>query len=100
MPSITDPETLMDDNEVRKLLKQLHRALEDKGSITEQDRELLKQLSGDIQHLLAPPRAGGGAGNQNTIRQLQLAITRFEASHPDLTATMAQVSKALADMGI
>jgi hypothetical protein len=28
------------------------------------------------------------------------AVTRFEVLHPDLTGTLAQVSKALGDMGI
>jgi hypothetical protein len=90
----------MDDNEVRRLLKQLHGALEDRSTITEKDRELLRQLLVDIQALLGQPREPGGAAHQGTLDQLQRAVTRFEVSHPDLTATLAQVSKALGDMGI
>jgi hypothetical protein len=34
------------------------------------------------------------------VDRLQSAVTRFEVSHPDLTAAMAQVGKQLGDMGI
>jgi hypothetical protein len=93
-------EHLMNDEAVRNLLKQLHSMLDGTTSITEKDRKLLKQLSVDIQALLAQPGAATRATHQTTIDQLQAAVTRFEVSHPDLTATMAQVSKALGDMGI
>ena len=82
-----------------KLLKQLHSTLNDATSITGKDRDLLKQLSADIQALLAQPGASRER-NQSIIDRLMAAVTRFEVSHPDLTATMAQVSTALSDMGI
>jgi hypothetical protein len=61
---------------------------------------LLRQLSVDIQALLARPGAATRATHQSITIRLQEAVTRFEVSHPDFTATMAQVSKTLADMGI
>jgi hypothetical protein len=93
-------EHLMQDEPIGNLLKQLHGMLGGATSITEKDRELLRQLSVDIQSLLAQPGAGKRAGHDTIINQLRTAITRFEVSHPDLSATMAQVSKALGDMGI
>jgi hypothetical protein len=90
----------MDDETVGELLKQLHARLEGASSISEKDRRLLEQLSVDIQALLARPDAAKHAPHDPIISRLQVAVTRFEASHPDLTATLAQVSKALGDMGI
>jgi hypothetical protein len=93
-------EELMDDEAIRIPLKKLHSALNGVTSITEKDRELLQQLSVDIEALLALPRAITRAEHQSIFDRLRDAVTRFEVSHPDLTATMAQVNKALADMGI
>lgn len=90
----------MNDEAFRNLLKQLHGMLGGATSIAERDRELLKQLSVDIQALLARPGAATRASHQSIIVRLQEAVSRFEVSHPDFTATMAQVSKTLADMGI
>ena len=90
----------MNDEAVGILLKQLHSMLDDATSITEQDRELLKQMSVDIEALLAQPGTVKRARHVKIVNQLRAMVTRFEVSHPDLTATMAQVSKALGDMGI
>jgi hypothetical protein len=88
----------MSDIAITELLKKLHGALESATSIDDKDRELLKQLSLDIQGLLAQP--GGGAKQASTVAGLQDAIVRFEVTHPDITGVLAGVSKALADMGI
>jgi hypothetical protein len=93
-------EHVMNDEAVGILLKQLHTMLDGATSITEKDRELLKQLSVDIEALLAQPGTVKREKHVTIINQLRAAVTRFEVSHPDLTATMAQVSKALGDMGI
>ena len=90
----------MIDEVLRDLLRTLHSALNSATTITEKDRELLKQLSADIQALLAKPGAMTRAEHQSIIERVQVAVTRFEISHPDLTAIMAQVNKALGDMGI
>ncbi len=89
----------MTDNSVRDLLKQLHHTLDKAAPLAEADRKLLKQLSVDIQSVLA--RSGTPAGaHQTLVDQLHAAVTRFEVTHPDLTATMARAAKALGDMGI
>ena len=82
------------------LLKQLHAALNDATSINQKDRELLEQISADIRALLAQPETGARARHEPIVERLRTAVTRFEVSHPDLTATMSQVSRTLADMGI
>ena len=90
----------MNDDTIRSLFKKLHSALNAATSTTKEDRELLKQLSADVEALLAKPRAITRAEHQSIIDRLLVAVTRFEVTHPDLTATMAQVSKSLGDMGI
>jgi hypothetical protein len=90
----------MSDNAITDLLKQLHGALENAPSIGEKDRELLRQLSLDIQGLLERQGGTADAKHQSTVAGLQDAIVRFEVSHPDITGVLAGMSKALADMGI
>ena len=90
----------MNETAIKTLLNQLHSTLDGTSAITEKDRELLAQVSADIRALLAQPGVPTAAKHQTTIDRLQTAITRFEVSHPDLTATMANMIKRLADMGI
>jgi hypothetical protein len=87
----------MTDGSVHDLLKKLHETLQDAKTITPEDRETLKHLSADIEALLE--RTGSGDSPRLSDR-LQAAVTRFEVTHPDLTAALAQVSKKLGDMGI
>jgi hypothetical protein len=90
----------MTDNSIRELLKKLHHTLDGSPSIAPADRALLKQLSADIQSVLARPGAPAAGSHQTLIDRLQAAVTHFEVSHPDLTATMSQAAKTLGDMGI
>lgn len=90
----------MNDEVISNLIEQLHRTLDRATSISEKDREQLEKLSVDLRAVLAQPGAVTPSSHQTIIDQLLTAVTRFEVSHPDLTATMAQASKALADMGI
>ena len=90
----------MDDERIRSLLKELHSALGSAAPATDEDRELLEQLSADVEALLARPGAVTRAEHQSIADRLMSAVTRFEVTHPNLTSTMAQVSKSLGDMGI
>ena len=90
----------MSGSAITELLKRLHDALGDSTSLSDADRKLLQQLARDIHDHLARPDAASDARQGSILVRLQEAVTRFEVSHPDLTATMAQASKALADMGI
>jgi hypothetical protein len=85
---------------VSRLIRQLHGTLEGRSAITQEDRAQLEQLAADLQAVLARPGAAAGSGHQGIIDRLRNAVSRFEVSHPDLTATMAQVSQKLSDMGI
>ncbi len=90
----------MSDQGVTNLLKQLHTTLEGTRTISDTDRELLKMLAADIDGLLAGSGSAADAGRAGLVARLRTEVTRFEVSHPDLTATLSHVSKALGDMGI
>jgi hypothetical protein len=85
---------------ITELLKQLHGTLADTGSITEADRELLRQLAADIQALLAQPDAAAGPRHESVAGRISAAVMRLEVTHPDVTAVLSSVGKALGDMGI
>ncbi len=87
----------MTDSPVRELLTQLHSTLESGKPVSAADRELLRQLAADIQTALE--RTADGR-RESLADRLRSAITRFEVSHPDLTATMARAARTLGDMGI
>lgn len=90
----------MSDTPVRELLKQLHDTLGSKAALTDADRELLKQLAADIQAALARTSEAEPAPPQALADRLQAAVTRFEVTHPDLTAALSRAAKTLGDMGI
>ena len=86
----------MTDRPMRVLLQQLHATLEGKASIGDEDRALLRQLADDIQAALGAPEAK----HPSLGERLEGAITRFEVTHPDVSAAISRVAKALGDMGI
>jgi len=85
----------MDEHAITGLMTELHAKLASADTITERDRELLTQLSADIQSLLANPGAAAAAKHRSITGRIGESITRF-----DLTDVMARISKRLADMGI
>lgn len=87
----------MSEGSVHELLQKLHETLRDAKSIAPDDRETLKRIAADIQSLL---ERTGAADEPKLSDRLQAAVTRFEVTHPDLTAALTQVSKKLGDMGI
>jgi len=90
----------MNSEAINDLLKQLHGAMGSATSITDKDRELLRQLSADIQTLLAQPGAAAASKHPSIAGRLGDAVTRFEVTHPDVTDVLVRVSKVLGDMGI
>lgn len=91
----------MNDDELRKLLEELHQKIETTNSVDEKGRELLNHLSMDIRSLLErtgqdePRRATSGE-----VRRLEESIRHFEVTHPTLTATLSQLLNILNNAGI
>jgi CII-binding regulator of phage lambda lysogenization HflD len=89
----------MNDQELTKLLEQLHSEIEKTAAVDEKGQELLNNLEMDIQKLLnrsqkeqAPPIS--------SINRMQDTINYFEASHPTLTTTLAEIMTILGNAGI
>jgi hypothetical protein len=85
----------MDEQELRKLLEQLHDEIERTDTVDEKGRELLTHVSTDIRELLA--RSGGG---QPALSRMQEAVDHLEVTHPTLTMLMSQILAILNNAGI
>jgi hypothetical protein len=91
----------MNDEELRQLLEELHRKIENTDSVDETGRELLSHLSVDIRNLLE--RTGHEEplrGSTREIGRLEESVQHFEVSHPSLTAALAQLLNILNNAGI
>lgn len=90
----------MSDSSLRDLAQVLHSKLQSAQSLDAADRASLEQLSSDLHALLDSPGAPADPASASILDRMRDATTRFEVSHPDLTATLAQIGKGLGDMGI
>ena len=91
----------MNDDELRHLLEELHRKIEDTDQVDEKGRELLSHLSVDIRNLLE--RTGHEErlrGNSWVIGRLDESVRHFEVTHPNLTAALSQLLNILNNAGI
>ena len=89
----------MNDDELRKLLEELHQRIESTDTVDEQGREMLNHLSMDIRNLLertGEPRPD----TSKEINSLEESIRHFEVTHPTLTATLSQMLNILNNAGI
>ena len=89
----------MNEQSVTKLLKDLDKELSKSESLSRRDRQLLERLLFDIQELLARGKTPVPV-DVALLDRLRDATGRFEVSHPNLTAGMAQVIDSLSNMGI
>jgi hypothetical protein len=73
-----------------------HAELERAGSVSDEDRELLRQIMADIRKLLeqpAPPEPS--PEHRTTIEGLEKSVWRFEEDHPKLTTLLGQLVDGL-----
>jgi hypothetical protein len=91
----------MNDEELRQLLEELHRKIEETDSVDEKGRELLSHLSVDINNLLE--RTGQEEelrGEEPELGRLEESVRHFEVTHPSLTAALSQLLNILNNAGI
>ena len=91
----------MDNQELRKLLEQLHGEIEHTESIDEKGREQLRDLATDIGDLLA--RSDDEQAHTQAaslLERLQDSISYLEVTHPTLTQTLSRVLETLSNAGI
>jgi hypothetical protein len=91
----------MNDDELRRLLEELHQKIENTDSVDEKGRQLLSHLSVDIRNLLE--RTGHEErlrGSTWEMGRLEESIRHFEVTHPTLTAALSQLLNILNNAGI
>jgi len=87
----------MDQRHLHKRLTELHDELLAAPSVKSEDRELLKQLAQDIRAIIEAGPTSGPAGTYQSLRQgLAEGVRAFEASHPQLSKTLANAIDTLA----
>jgi hypothetical protein len=87
----------MPDENLRKLLEQLHDELERAESMDEKGDELLRHLNADIENLLKRSGKGKGPPDESVIERLEDAIDHFEVTHPTLTRMLSEMMTILSN---
>jgi len=90
----------MTDENLRKLLEQLHDELERAESMDEKGDELLRHLNADIENLLKRSGKGRELSDESVLERLEDAIDHFEVTHPTLTTTLSEMMRILSNAGI
>ena len=90
----------MDDQDLRKLLEQLHQEIERTHDVDEKGKELLREVGADIRELLAKSESGAVQPHPSKLRHLEDTIRYLEVTHPDLTSMLAELFETLANAGI
>jgi hypothetical protein len=87
----------MTDKKLQDILDQLRAEIEKLDSVSESDKQRLESLLTRIRNTANPDDAETGDDLQDVITE---NVTKFEASHPRLTAIMNDIAVTLSNMGI
>ena len=88
----------MDERELRRLLEQLHNEIEKiEGPDTDGHIARLRELSAEVEHLLAPVAGGAQPG---LLGRMEEAVGQLEGGHPALAALLAKLLEGLSNAGI
>jgi hypothetical protein len=90
----------MDNEELSRLLQQLHDEIENTRTVDEKDNELLRDLEGDIRALLERSGENPVQVHPSINQRLESALSQFEVTHPDLTALISRLLDSLSNAGI
>jgi len=90
----------MTDENLRKLLEQLHDELERAESVDDKGDELLRHLNADISNLLKRSGKDKAHSDESLLDRLEDAIDHFEVSHPTLTTMLSEMMTILSNAGI
>lgn len=90
------------DNEdtLKAHLKALHRSLEERGEVDDELEMLLRQLDGDIKHVLDRKSDDADANTYGLASRTQELTARFAIRHPHLEPALRELGNILASMGI
>jgi hypothetical protein len=88
----------MPTNRLQQQLEELRDQLADDQPLSEEERASLYLLVQEIEAQLA--RHAAAAPDATLVDGVNLAVERFEASHPTLAGTLRNIMQSLASMGI
>ena len=88
------------ENTLKAHLKTLHRSLEDTGEVDDELEMLLRQLDGDIKHVLDKRAQDPDANTYGLASRTQELTARFALRHPHLEPALRELGNILASMGI
>lgn len=84
--------------QLQQQLETLRNQLAEEPPLNEEDRAALYVLTQEIELQLA--RHAASAPDATLVDGVNLAVERFEVSHPTLTGTLRNILQSLANMGI
>ncbi len=89
----------MDDQELRKLLEQVHSEIERTPVIDEKGQQLLSDLGADIRALLDRSKSQVQP-RPSTIRRIEETIDELEVTHHTLTNMLSELLATITNTGI
>ena len=84
--------------QLQQQLEDLRNQLAEDPPLSDEDKVALVELMGEIEVQLA--REIASAPDAGLIEEVNLAVERFEVSHPTLTVSLRSILQTLANMGI
>ena len=90
----------MENKDLRKLLEQLHAEIEATHAVDEKESELLHHIEGDIAALLGHSEETVEPSEGFNVENLENAVSKFEVTHPSLTANITKLLDILSSSGI
>lgn len=97
MAYVPQKDTTMPTQRLQEELQALREQLERQPPLNEEERASLQALIKDIELQLANEEA---LADETLMDNVNLAVERFEASHPTLAGTLRSIVQSLANMGI
>ncbi|UCG71715.1 MAG: DUF4404 family protein [Chromatiales bacterium] len=84
---------------LRQLVNSLHEELERTPRVDAEGREMLRELTGDIEELVGHD-APSPESRDSATQRVETAALRLEAEHPRLAGILGEVMDALGRLGI
>jgi hypothetical protein len=90
----------MSDQDLRKLLADIQREIEETQPDEEAERQLLLKIQSEIRALLDRPESDRLEAEESFLEQVNDAVDRFQVTYPRLTMMLSQMSRILSNAGI
>ena len=88
----------MPEHDLQSQLEELRSQLAQDTPLTDEERASLQAIAHDIEARLATE--GTTEYNDSLVDGVNLAVERFEVSHPSMAMTLRNIMQTLANMGI